>query len=65
MGPLDFEFPVGTSAEGQVEPTGLPSTEGHAVTVLLQRNPGRFGERPSGSFGACWDGVVLDGSNRW
>lgn len=62
---LDFEFSPGTAVEGQVELSGLPSDDGHAVTILLQRNPGRYGERPDGSFGPWWDGVVLEVGSTW
>jgi len=62
---LDFEFPMGTAVEGRVDLAGLPTDEGHALTVLLQRNPGRYGDRPDATSGPWFDGVVTEFGSTW
>lgn len=62
---LDFDFRVGTAVEGVVDLSGLPNDEGHAVTILLQRNPGRYADRPDGTLSPWFSGVVTEVGSTW
>lgn len=62
---LDVDVPVGAAADVGFRLEGLPTDSGHAVSVLLQQNAGRFQVRPDGSVGPWFNMLVAELGSSW